>query len=302
MLGVAAQTRRRRRFMPKARSIVLFLLAGLLIAVVTFPMAWALSSSFKDFQEIYQNPLSIIPDRPVASNFLFLFEKLPYFPRQVVNSFIVTVSTVILTALLATMMGYGFARIDFRGRDLLFYLVIISMFVPQSGGLMAQYELMDYLHLRDSLLGLVLAFASGLPVSMFIMRQTFLYIPRELEDAAQIDGCSTWRVFWHVALPMCTSGLIVVTILKFVQVWGDYLFTLTMLDSEEKFTAAVGVAIVRSFIGFRTGATTTTAEAPIAPLGVLAASSVVVMAPVIIVYIALQKWFVRGLTEGVLKF
>lgn len=284
------------------RQVALYGLTVVLIVFVIFPMLWAFSSSFKDFEEVFQNASALIPERPTWDNYRFLFEKLPYFPQQIVNSAIVTVGSVLLTALLATMMGYGFARIEFRGRDLLFYGVIISMFIPRSGGLMAQYELMDFLNLRDSLFGLILAFSAGLPISMFIMRQSFLYVPRELEDAAQIDGCSVWQVFWRIALPMCTSGLVVVCILKFVLVWGDYLFTLTMLDSEEKFTAAVGVAVVRSFVGHRMGEVAEAANAPIAPDGVLAAAAIVVMAPVVVLYIVLQKWFVRGLTEGILKF
>lgn len=301
MIGVA-RIKGERKLRVKWRNLVIYVLALGLVVFVVFPLLWAFSSSFKDFQEVFQNARRLIPERPVLDNYIFLFEKLPYFPRQIVNSLIVTSGTVLLVAFLATMMGYGFARVDFRGRDLLFYSVIVSMFVPRSGGLMAQYELMDFLHLRDSLLGLILAFAAGLPVPMFIMRQSFLYVPRELEDAAEIDGCSTWQVFWKVALPMCTSGLVVVCILKFVQVWGDYLFTMTMIDSEEKFTAAVGVAVVRSFVGHRMGEVAEAANAPIAPDGVLAAAAIVVMAPVVLLYLVLQKWFVRGLTEGILKF
>ena len=102
---------------------------------------------------------------------------------------------------------------------------------------------------------------------------------------------------------MCTSALIVVCILKFVQVWGNYLFVLTMVDSQQKFTAAVGVAIVRSFVSVtETTSASTGASAPIAPYGVLAAAACVTMMPVVILYIGLQKWFVRGLTEGILKF
>lgn len=301
-MASVVSVRRGKRLRIRWRDLAIYVSAFGLSVFVIFPMLWALSSSFKDFEEVYQNARRLIPERPVLDNYVFLLEKLPYFPKQIVNSLIVTGGTVLLTALLATTMGYGFARVEFRGRNLLFYGVIVSMFIPRSGGLMAQYELMDFLNLRDSHLGLILAFAAGLPVPMFIMRQAFLYIPQELEDAAHIDGCSTWQVFWRLALPMCTSGLVVVCILKFVQVWGDYLFTLTMIDNEEKFTAAVGVAVVRSFVGHRMGEVAEAANAPIAPDGVLAAAAIVVMVPVVILYLVLQRWFVRGLTEGILKF
>lgn len=285
------------------QNLIIYILSFVLILVVVFPMAWMVGASFKGFREVYQQPRTIIPRDPIMENYTFLFEKVPSFPSQVLNSFIVTFGSVALTALLATMMGYGFARIEFRGRELLFYTVIVSMFIPRSGGLMAQYELMAFLNLRDSFIGLILAFAAGLPVSMFIMRQAFLYIPQELEDAAVVDGCSTIQVFFRIALPMCTSALIVVCILKFVQVWGNYLFVLTMVDSQDKFTAAVGVAIVRSFVSVtETTAASAEGSAPIAPYGVLAAAACVTMMPVVLLYIGLQKWFVRGLTEGILKF
>jgi multiple sugar transport system permease protein len=291
-----------RRAQVRGGVVLLYLTAALLLVVILFPFVWSVGSSFKDFRETFRAPLRVVPKNPTLDNYDFLFFRLTAFPTQVLNSFLVTFGAVALTAFLATAMGYGFARIDFRGRDLIFYAVIISMFIPRSGGLMAQYELMDFLRLRNSLIGLILAFASGLPVSMFIMRQTFLYIPHELEDAAHIDGCNTWQTFWRVALPMCTSGLVVVCILKFVEVWGDYLFTLTMVDDAAKFTAAVGVAIVKSFVVPDATSSAHGQSMPVAPQGVLAAANLVVMAPVVLLYVALQKWFVRGLTEGVLKF
>ena len=297
---MTARVKTRRRF--KTGPAFIYLMTVSVLFFVLFPFVWSLSASFKDFREIYRSARNLIPKNPTLDNYHFLFFKLPNFPRQLLNSFVVTFGTVILTALLATTTGYGFARITFRGRDLIFYSVIVSMFIPRSGGLMAQYELMDFLHLRNSLVGLILAFSAGLPVSIFIMRQTFLYVPRELEEAAEIDGATIWQVFWRIALPMCTSGLVVVCILKFVQVWGDYLFTMTMIDDATRFTAGVGVAIVKSFIRPDFTSTGTGQTVPIAPDGVLGAANVIVMLPVVILYVALQKWFVRGLTEGVLKF
>jgi multiple sugar transport system permease protein len=286
----------------KWHNLLVYTIMLLFLIYLLFPFIWSLGASFKGFVETYRGARRLVPKQPTLANYEWLFFKLPQFPRQLLNSIIVTGGSVGLTALLATAMGYGFARIDFRGRDLIFYSVIISMFIPRSGGLMAQYELMSFLRLRNSLFGLILAFSAGLPVSMFIMRQTFLYVPKEMEEAAAIDGASLWQTFWKVALPMCTSGLVVVCILKFVQVWGDYLFTLTMIDDAQKMTAGIGVAIVKSFVRPDVTSTGSGQSVPIATDGVLAAANIVVMAPVVILYVVLQKWFVRGLTEGILKF
>lgn len=290
----------RPRFRLTRSHVVTYLLSLVLIFVILFPIAWSISASLKGYAEQYRAPHLLIPEEPTIMNYVWLFSKLPNFPRQLFNSFLVTLSSVALTGVLATMAGYGFARIEFRGRELLFFTLIVSMFIPRSGGLMAQYELLNFLRLRN-IPGLILAFSAVLPVSIFIMRQTFLSIPKELEESAFIDGASTWQTFWRIVLPLGTSGLIVICILKFVEVWGDYLFTLTMIDEPQQFTAAVGVAIVRSFISVESVGTGTGATVSIAPDGVLGAANVVTMLPVVLLYIVMQKWFVRGLTEGALK-
>jgi ABC-type glycerol-3-phosphate transport system permease component len=128
------------------------------------------------------------------------------------------------------MAGFAFGRLDFRGRDLLFYSLIMLMFIPRAGGLMALYELMNFLGLRNSHLGLMLYFPSGISVALFVMRQNFLGVPRELEEAAIIDGAGTWRLLLDVNLPFVMGGIVVVAIWEFIYAWGEYLVTLTMLD------------------------------------------------------------------------
>jgi ABC-type glycerol-3-phosphate transport system permease component len=155
---------------------------------------------------------------------------------------------------------------------------------------------MDFLGLRNSLIGLILAFGAGLPVPLFVMRQNFLKIPREIEESAYIDGANTWQVLWKIALPMASSGLMVVAILKFVQVWGNYLFVLTMLDRQEKFLVSVSIAIIQTLAGDRM-----LDYEELIGQNVSAAAYMTVMLPVVVIYLLLQKWFVRGLREGVLK-
>lgn len=280
--------------------LAIYLLAVTLIVVVLFPLAWSIGSSFKGMEEQVLAPNSLLPHQPTLVNYAFLFAQVPNFIWQLFNSLLVAASAVFLHALLAVMAGYGFARIEFWGREPIFYVIIVSMFIPRAGGLMAQYELLHFLHLRN-LPGLILTFASALPISMFIMRQTFLVVPKELEEAAQLDGANLWQVFRQIALPLGASGLIVVCILKFVDVWGDYLFTLTIIDDPQQLTAAVGVAIVRSFINIEAVGVGAGATVRMAPGGVLAAANVITMLPVVLLYIVMQKWFVRGLTEGALK-
>ncbi|MFZ6029263.1 MAG: carbohydrate ABC transporter permease [Chloroflexota bacterium] len=269
------------------------------IFIWTFiPMLWTISMSFKGVIELYTSKrMTFFPRDPSFSNYIWMFEYLPDLPIYFKNSIIVTLGTVALQTFCASMMGYAFARIEFKGRDLIFYTLIIAMFIPHAGWLMAQYELMHTLHLRNSHLGLILLFSANLSVPTFIMRQTFLSMPREIEDAAKIDGASLWRLFLEIAVPFGASGMMVVAILTFVGIWGEYLTTFTMIDEPSKYTLGVGMAI------FSTGgAEVMQADGSVSAQGIQSAAYLMAALPAIILYIAMQKYFVKGMTEGALKF
>jgi ABC-type glycerol-3-phosphate transport system permease component len=168
------------------------------------------------------------------------------------------------------------------------------MFVPRAGGLMALYEQMDFLGLRNSHLGLALLFPSAISVALFVMRQNFLSIPRELEEAAIVDGANTPQLFWHVDLPFVTGGIVVVAIWEFIYVWGEYLVTLTMIDFPELETVSLAVTKLQGWSAHFTSTL-------LAGYGTESAAYVVAMLPVLLVFILLQRWFVRGLAEGIIK-
>ncbi len=261
-----------------------------LLLFFLLPIVWTVSSAFKTRDELYKATPSLITLRPTVANFDYALRKLNGFGTFYRNSVIVTIGAVTLQTLLATLAGYGFARLRFRGRDLIFYTMLLLVFVPRAGGLMAQYELMSFLGLRNSLVGLILAFSAGLSIPTFIMRQAFLNLPRDFEDAARIDGCNRFQAFRHVMLPMATGAMAVVAVFEFIRVWGEYLFTLTMIDDRSRFTLGVGMAM--QFLG------TATEFGEFTTYGGQAAAYVMAAAPVVIFFIALQRWFVRGLMEG----
>jgi multiple sugar transport system permease protein len=254
--------------------------------------------SFKGIMELYgMGTMRFIPRQPSLDNYRWMFEYLPKLPIYFKNSIITTLGAVVVRTFCAALMGYAFARLDFRGRDLIFYSLIVAMFVPRAGGLMARYELMHALHLRNSLFGLILLFASNLSVPLFIMRQNFLTMPREIEDAARIDGAGRWRLFLSIAVPFAASGMLVVAILTFVNVWGEYMTTITMIDDQNLYTLGVGLAM------FDTGgAELMQAEASVSQQGIRSAGYLLASIPAILLYITMQKYFVKGLTEGALKF
>jgi multiple sugar transport system permease protein len=215
---------------------------------------------------------------------------MPTFVTQFVNSSLVTIGAVLLQVAVTSLAGYAFARLRFPGRDLIFFSMIMLTFVPRAGGLMAQYELMNFLNLRNNLFGLVLAFAAGVPIPIFIMRQTFINLPTAFEDAALIDGCNRFQAFLLVMLPMATGGMLVVGLFEFIRVWGEYLFTLTMIDQPTLYTLGIGIAM--NFVGLALE------EGEFTSYGAEAAAHLLTSAPVLILFIIFQRMFVRGMMEG----
>ncbi len=265
-------------------------------AICLLPIIWAVSASLKDRNELYMATPTLLPQNPTLANYFWMFSQsdMSRLPLNMWNSVKVTMGAVVIQSIVATMAGFAFARLQFRGRDLIFYLLILMMFIPRAGGLMALYELMDFLNLRNSHVGLMLLFPSAISVALFVMRQNFLGVPRELEEAAIIDGANTWQMFWHVDVPMVRGGIAVVAIWEFIYVWGEYLITLTLIDFPELETLALAVTKLQGW-----GAHFTSSI--LAGYGAESAAYVIAMLPVILMYILLQRWFVQGLTEGIIK-
>jgi multiple sugar transport system permease protein len=262
----------------------LFLLAFLL------PFVWAVSASLKTRQELYVELPSLITTNPTLANYGYVLRRMPTFLLQFANSALVTSGAVLLQVAVAALAGYAFARLRFRGRDIIFFTMIMLTFVPRAGGLMAQYELMNFLNLRNNLFGLILAFAAGVPIPIFIMRQTFLNLPSAFEDAALIDGCNRFQAFLLVMLPMATGGMLVVGLFEFIRVWGEYLFTLTMIDQPNLYTLGIGIAM--NFVGLALQ------EGEFTSYGAEAAAHLLTSAPVLILFIVFQRMFIRGMVEG----
>jgi multiple sugar transport system permease protein len=269
---------------------LLRLLLWLVLAIFLLPFVWAVSASLKTRQELYVELPSLITTNPTLANYAYVLRRMPAFLTQFTNSTIVTMGSVVLQVAVAALAGYAFARIPFPGRDALFYSLILFTFVPRAGGLMVQYELMSFLGLRNSLLGLILAFAASVPIPIFIMRQTFLNLPNAFEDAALIDGCNRFQAFLLVMLPMATGGMLVVGLFEFIRVWGEYLFTLTMIDQTSLYTLGIGIAM--NFVGMALE------DGEFTSYGAEAAAHLLTSAPVLILFIAFQRMFVRGMLEG----
>jgi ABC-type glycerol-3-phosphate transport system permease component len=288
------RSRVKRSLRPSQLLINLALLTVVLVCL--FPVYWTLISSLKGRDEIYESNPSLWIKQPTIENYKWVLTQrhTSMIPLNLLNSFKVAFGSIVIQLFIVTLAGYAFARLDFRGRDAIFYFLILMMFIPRAGGLMATYELMHALHLRNSHLGLMLLFPSPVSVALFIMRQSFLAVPRELEESAMIDGANIWQVFLRIALPMVQSAMIVVAIFEFVYVWGDYLITFTLIDRPELYTISVAIKQV-------TGWFTLFVSSAFSTYGADSAAFMIAITPVVLVYVIMQRWFVRGLQEGILK-
>jgi ABC-type glycerol-3-phosphate transport system permease component len=275
----------------------------LLIVVMLFvfiPLLWMIGTTFKDRLEFSTNSAAIIPRTFSMVNYEYMMTAIENLPIYMRNSFILAIGVVVVQVFVAALAGYAFARMQFRFRDLIFVTILISMFIPRVGGMFAEYELMSFLKLRNSVIGLILLFSAGVPVPIFIMRQTFQAIPKEIEESALIDGANWFQVFWSIALPLAAGGIIIIATLSFIGVWSDYLRTYIMIDQDTAMTISVGVKKVLA----------TSYEAALSPRfrGLFAgeASDLTMLftaaLPVIVFYGALQRWFMKGLMGGAIKF
>ena len=268
--------------------------AGLvaLVGASLFPFLWFVSIAVRPLTETYVIPMPLIPHSLTLQHFRDVFRYVPLMVLYYRNSFIITGAAVAGVVAISCLAGYCFARLRVPGRDVLFWMVVLSMFIPPMTAIPALYELMDQLHLLNTRVGLILVYIGWhLGMSTFIMRGVFAQIPRELEEAARIDGATNFGIFSRVMLPLVGGGLVVVAIFSFVPIWGEYIFAFTF--SQTKAIMPMSVAI-RFFEPSPASGQYT--------LNVAAAAALFMFLPAIAIYVALQKWFTKGLMEGALKF
>lgn len=274
--------------------------ALILVALVTIgPFLWLLSTALKGGAEnIFAYPPQLVPQQPTLGNFQEVWNTVP-FARYVLNSVVVAVASVVLNLVFASMAAYPLARMSFRGRDTFFYLVLSTMMVPfpvimiplfiivtkLHGGLMAvtpaalqsPYWLYTWLIVPTS----VSAFG------IFLLRQAFLAVPKELEEAVLIDGGTPFDIWWKIMLPLSRPAIATLAIFTFVGSWGDFLWPLIVLKEPELYTLPVGVAFLAGTFS--------------ANWRLIAAGSVLAVLPIVAFFLVLQRHFIGGATSGAVK-
>ncbi len=278
-----------------ARRFSTFLKHLFLVSIALFslaPLLWLISIAFRPVEETYVIPMKLFPSTLTLENARLVIEMLPKLIMFYRNSFIITGSSVFLILMISSISGYVFARMKFPGRDFFFWLVVVSMFLPKSMSIPGLYEVLQKMRLIDTTTGLTLAYTGWfLSLSLYIMRNSFSAIPKDLEDAAVVDGCSPLRLYWQIMMPLVAPALVTVAILSFVPIWGEYLYAFTFATTLKSMPMSIGIQLLK--------------PSPASGEWTFSVASMAILIsfiPPLLAYFGLQRWFTKGLMEGALKF
>ena len=257
-----------------------------------FPFIWLISTSLKGLDEnIFAYPPVLMPQQFTWDNYLGVWDKVN-FMGYFINSMIVAGLTVFLNLLLSSLAAYPLARMNFAGKKVVFFAILATIMVPFQAIMLPVYLINIKLHLLDSVnnimgyIGLVMPFAVS-AFGIFLMRQAFLTVPKEMEEAAIVDGCNVFQVFFKVVLPMVKPTLAVLAIFTFIGSWGEFLWPSIVLTKDAMYTLPVGVNNLQGMFSSN--------------WRFIAAGSILSTIPILIFFLALQKYFISGENDGAVK-
>ena len=261
------------------------MLTGLAVLMIG-PFLWLLATAFKSGSEnIFEFPPKFLPEQPTWDNFIKVWNSHP-FGRYLFNSTLVAVLTVLGNVIFCSLAAYPLARMKFRGRNVIFFAILSTMMIPFQLTMIPVYLLALKLNLTNTYLGLVLPHAVT-AFGIFLMRQAFLTVPKELEEAARMDGCNTFDIWWRILLPLVKPSVTTLAIFTFVFSWSDFLWPLIILNDPEMYTLPLGVAFLSNAFSSN--------------WRLIAAGSIISIVPVIVLFLMLQRYFIRGSIQGALK-
>jgi len=269
----------------------IYALSWYIITIITtsilgYPLLWLIYSPFKTNKDIFKNPWSL----PTYLDFSSFKEVLSTgnFMNSYINSLIITIISVAFILLFSSMAAYVFSKFEFKGKEFVFFAFLGGLMVPQQVVLIPLYILFRSLGLLDTLTSTILVYITfGLAVSIFILKNFFDEIPRELEDAAKVDGCVPLKIYWSIIIPMAKPALLTVGIYNAVIIWNEFIFALIFLSSPEKRTIPLGIWSFSNIQGINVSAT-------------LAALNIATF-PLLIIYFIFQKKIISGMMAGALK-
>jgi len=267
---------------------VAFYFVLIFFALVTAaPFLYMIGTSFKGQSFIFEYPPKFIPDQPTLRNFIVAWTS-RRFDKFFLNSVIVTLCSTVSVVFLSSLMAYGFSRFQFRLKGFLFGSIRIFMMMPAMTLIIPQFILASKLDLINTLPGVILVYiAQNIPLCTFLLTGFMQQLPRELEEAAEIDGASPWEIYRTIIMPLSKPALATIAIFSSLGAWDEYVWALTILNDPEKRTLPVGIA---AFHGQY-----------LTDWGVVFAASLIAITPIILLFIFMQKYFIKGIMAGSLK-
>lgn len=272
-------------------SVSFWIVIGVLTVIFMFPFFWTVMSSLKQPFELFEFPPAIFPSVPQWVNYLTVLRTVPFL-LWIWNSLIVVTLSTVGVVISSSIVAYSFARFEYRGRDLFFMLTLATMMLPAQVTLIPQFILFNALGWINTLLPLWVPFLfGGGAFYIFLLRQFLLSLPADLDEAALIDGASYFQVFWSVLLPLCQPALAAVAIISFVSTWNDFLTPLIYLNSQNKFTLALGLQFFQNV----------PEEGGMPLQHLLMAASVMAIIPCLVLFFSFQRYFVEGVVLSGIK-
>jgi multiple sugar transport system permease protein len=279
--------RRRRAYRQDRNGPSFYIGINLLLVVFIVPLLWMILTSFRTIEDSRRIPFTIIPDELTlrAYKLLFADEQNPVY-LWLINSLLAAAGHAVVVLITASLAAYPLARMNFRGKNVIFAIIIGTLFVPSFIFLMPNYLMMDRLLWLDTLLALIVPGAAG-AFGVFFLRQFFLSIPRELEESALIDGANTWQILTRIVLPMSKPALVTLGLIAFLHNWNDFVWPIYVLFSPERLTLPAGLSTLQAayYIDYP----------------VVMAGATIAAVPVLILYIFVQKYVIEGVATSGLK-
>ncbi|HEX6179246.1 MAG TPA: carbohydrate ABC transporter permease [Thermoanaerobaculia bacterium] len=263
--------------------LIFALLVGALATAA--PLLWMVSASLMPTGEAIAVPPRFLPSRVTFEHYFEMFSRLRL-GRSFFNSAFLAISITLISLLFNSMAGYAFARLRFNGRDRLFALLIAALAIPVQISMLPLFLLMKWFNLVNSYWGVVIPGMASI-LGIFLVRQFMLSIPQDLLDAARIDGASEWKIYWSIVLPLARPVLVTLAIFTFMNMWNDFMWPLIILTDDDKHTLPVAIANLSG--------------EHIADVELMMASSVLTVTPVLVLFLALQRYYIAGLMAGGVK-
>ncbi|MCL2759249.1 MAG: carbohydrate ABC transporter permease [Treponema sp.] len=267
------------------KHLAIYIGLTIITLLTLLPLIWMLSSSLKHDADVFSLPIQWIPLNPVWNNFIEIWQKIN-FALFTFNSFKLSIIVTIIQVLTSSFAAYGFAKCEFKGRDILFFIYVASIAIPWQVYMLPQYVMMGKMGLTNTHTGYILM-QSFIAFGVFLIRQFYISIPNELLNAARIDGLTEYGIYFRIILPLSKPVIATLTIFSFVTIWNDFMGPMIYFDSIGLRTIPLGI---RMFLGQYS-----------TEYGLVMAASVVSLIPVFIVFLFFQRFFVQGIATSGLK-